>query len=61
MYPAKMGVRAVGFLCLQVRREEKYEEELRKIEPKVRSLSKADADKFFDRLMADTDRRKRNQ
>ena len=43
------------------RRQKKYEDALAALEPKRKQLSPEDADKFFERLMEDTMRRKRNQ
>ncbi len=43
------------------RRQKKYEDALAALEPKRKQLSREDADKFFERLMEDTMRRKRNQ
>ena len=43
------------------KREEKHEQAMKALEPHRKLLSKQDADKFFDRLMNDTEKRKTNR
>lgn len=43
------------------KREEKHEQAMKALEPHRKQLSKQDADKFFDRLMDDTEKRKKNR
>jgi len=43
------------------KREEKHEQAMKALEPHRKQLSKQDADKFFDRLMDDNEKRKKNR
>ena len=43
------------------KREEKHQQALKALEPHRKQLTKQDADKFFDRLMDDTEKRKKNR
>lgn len=43
------------------KREEKHEQAMKALEPHHKMLSKGDADKFFDRLMDDTEKRKKSR
>lgn len=43
------------------KREEKHERALKALEPQRKLLSKEDADKFFDRLINDGEKRKQNR
>lgn len=43
------------------KREEKHELAMKALEPHRKQLTRQDADKFFDRLMDDNDKRKKNR
>lgn len=43
------------------KREEKHEQAIKALQPQRKQLSRQDADKFFDRLMNDTEKRKQNR
>ncbi|KAL0033067.1 hypothetical protein WJX79_000895 [Trebouxia sp. C0005] len=62
MYRAINSQRFLEFTREDLRkREEKHEQAMKALEPHRKQLSKQDADKFFDRLMDDTEKRKKNR
>ncbi|KAL0054463.1 hypothetical protein WJX82_009210 [Trebouxia sp. C0006] len=62
MYRAINSQRFLEFTREDLRkREEKHEQAMKALEPHRKQLSKQDADKFFDRLMDDNEKRKKNR